>query len=295
MAARPPDARLLDETCLAFLPKIPANAYKNIFGHVLVIGGTPQYSGAANLAARAALRAGAGLVSVAAPAGAVRDIKNGLPEIMTLPLGKPANSTWPKKIPEALSAALERCTALVTGPGMGRGPDSAAFLAALLCLPKRPPAVIDADALVIIANQPELRQKLLPRDILTPHPGEAAALLRTNAVSIQSDRFTALDWLCRLAPCAVILKGAGTLAGQAPKPVLVSPYDVPQLAVGGSGDVLAGCLGALLAARHYPDSLVVAGMGIVLHALAGKTLAAAFPARGNTAGEIADAIPRVLI
>ncbi|MDR2745791.1 MAG: NAD(P)H-hydrate dehydratase [Desulfovibrio sp.] len=290
----PCGARLLDARCLARLPEFPENAYKNLFGHVLVIGGIPQYSGAAHLAARAALRAGAGLVSVAVPAESEGRIQNGLPEIMTLPLGEPGSRTWPDALPEKLLKLLSRCDALVIGPGLGRGHDARAFLSAALSLPGRPPAVVDADALTLLAGRAQLLLHIAEDDIITPHPGEAAALLGTTAPAVQADRFAALEALCRLLPCAVILKGAGSLAGKTGGPVLVSPYDVPQLAVGGSGDVLAGCLGAFLACGRSAAraSLAVAGMGIALHALAGLECAASCPGRGNAAGEIADAVPR---
>ncbi|MDR1659546.1 MAG: NAD(P)H-hydrate dehydratase [Desulfovibrio sp.] len=290
----PCSARLLDARCLARLPGLPENSYKNRFGHVLVIGGIPQYSGAAHLAARAALRAGAGLVSVASPAEAEGRIKSGLPEIMTLPMGDHGSRTWPGALPEKLLELLNRCDALVIGPGLGRGHEARAFLSAALSLPGRPPAVVDADALMLLAGHEELLRHIADGDIATPHPGEAAALLGTTAPAVQADRFAALGALRRLLPCAVILKGAGSLAAKADNPVLVSPYDVPQLAVGGSGDVLAGCLGAFLARGRScaHASLAFAGMGIALHALAGIECAASFPGRGNTAGEIADAIPR---
>jgi NAD(P)H-hydrate epimerase len=290
----PCSARLLDARCLAHLPKIPENAHKNRFGHVLVIGGIPQYSGAAHLAARAALRSGAGLVSVAAPAAAAEQIKNGLPEIMTLPLGKPGSPTWPDALPEKLLELLSRCSALVIGPGLGRGRDARSFLSGALSLPGRPPAVIDADALTLLAGNAQLLRCIAEGDIVTPHPGEAAALLGTTAPAVQADRVAALHALCRLLPCAVILKGAGSLAGKTGSPVLISPYDIPQLAVGGSGDVLAGCLGAFLACGRTSAeaSLSVAGTGLALHALAGLECASSYPGRGNTAGEIADAVPR---
>nr|WP_241160096.1 NAD(P)H-hydrate dehydratase [Desulfovibrio sp. ZJ369] len=291
----PCSAYLLDGRSLAALPSPAAESYKNSFGHVLVLGGAPGLGGAAHLASRAALRAGAGLVTAAAPAASVTEIKNGWPEIMTLALGEPDQCHWPSEIPETLGHLLERCGALVVGPGMGRGKEAAAFLASVLALDNRPPAVFDADALILLAREPALLRKINERDILTPHPGEAAALLQCAAPVVQADRFAALAALCRGCLGTVVLKGAGTLAGQGQGPLLASPYDVPQLAVGGSGDVLAGCLGGLLAACQagWQTSLPVAGMGVALHALAGRACARRYPARGNTAGEVADALPHV--
>ncbi len=294
-AASPCGAYLLDGHCLRALPGPPENSYKNSFGHLLVLGGTPGLGGAAHLATRAALRAGAGLVTAAAPAAALADIKSGWPEIMTLALTGPGAYQWPDMLEEELRKLCARCTALVVGPGMGRGEDAARFLDALLALPQRPPTVFDADALMLLARRPALLEQLTERDILVPHPGEAAALLACATGEIQAARAAALTRLCSRCAGVVVLKGAGTLVGQSGAPLLVSPYDVPQLAVGGSGDVLAGCLGGLLARGDVAEwpSLSVAGVGVALHALAGRFCAATWPERGNRASELADVLPMV--
>ena len=236
----------LDGRSISPLAQILPDGFKNSYGHVLVLGGAPGLGGAAHLAARAALRAGAGLVTAAAPGAGIADIKNGWPEIMTLPLGE-AERQWPAVLPESLAELLARCAALVVGPGMGRGSDAAGFMDALLRLPHRPPTVFDADALVMLAARPDLLERLDEHDVLTPHPGEAAALLGCTAAEIQADRQGSLARLCGLSHGVVVLKGAASLVGQAQSPTLLCPYDVPQLAVGGSGDVLAGCIGCLLA------------------------------------------------
>lgn len=310
----------LDGRSLSPLAQILPDGFKNSYGHVLVIGGAPGLGGAAHLAARAALRAGAGLVTAAAPGAGIADIKNGWPEIMTLPLGE-AERQWPHALPEALVELLARCAALVVGPGMGRGSDAADFMDALLRLPHRPPTVFDADALVLLAERPDLLERLGEHDVLTPHPGEAAALLGCTAAEIQADRQGSLARLCGLCRGVVVLKGAASLVGQAQAPTLLCPYDVPQLAVGGSGDVLAGCIGGLLArmlpamrmqaaatqphsnARKHNNSTatglllpahIVTGQAVALHALAGKSLAVQWPFRGNTPSALADALPHTL-
>ncbi|WP_417038595.1 NAD(P)H-hydrate dehydratase [Desulfovibrio legallii] len=298
--AAPCSTYLLDGRCLAPLAALPVNGFKNAFGHVLVTGGAPGYGGAAHLAARAALRAGAGLVTAAAPDAALTDIKNGWAEIMTLALPGP-HGCWPDAPPPALVALAARCTALVAGPGLGRSPDAAAFLGALLRLPDRPPTVLDADALALMAAQPELLNLVRKDDVLTPHPGEAGLLLGRPA-AVQADRWAALRELCARCRGVVVLKGAGTLVGQAGAPVLLCPYDVPQLAAGGSGDVLAGCLGGLLAA-HATDAKdaaplrpaqLTAGQAVALHALAGRQAAHTWPLRGNVASATADLLPQAL-
>lgn len=310
----------LDGRSISPLAQILPDGFKNSYGHVLVLGGAPGLGGAAHLAARAALRAGAGLVTAAAPGAGIADIKNSWPEIMTLPLGE-AERQWPAALPEALVELLARCAALVVGPGMGRGSDAAGFMDALLRLPHRPPTVFDADALVLLAGRSDLLDRLGEHDVLTPHPGEAAALQGCTAAEIQADRQSSLARLCGLCRGVVVLKGAASLVGQAQAPTLLCPYDVPQLAVGGSGDVLAGCIGGLLArmlpamrmqaAATQPHSNalehnnstatgllrpahIVTGQAVALHALAGKSLAAQWPLRGNTPSALADALPHTL-
>lgn len=290
---RPVRHYLLDGHALRDLPAPAPEAHKNSFGHVLVLGGAPGLSGAGHLTAAAALRAGAGLVSAAAPERSLAAVKNDWPEIMTLALGESGAVRWPASLPEPLRELLRRCTALVVGPGMGRGDDAAAFLAALLELPDRPPAVIDADALILLSRNRALLSRLTSADILTPHPGEAAALLAADTRRIQEQRPAALARLCALSPAAVVLKGAGSLAGQSGRPVLIAPYAIPALAMGGSGDVLAGCIAALLAhaGTRHGDALRVAAAGVALHAMAGRICARNFPLRGALASELADALP----
>ncbi|MBE6441457.1 MAG: NAD(P)H-hydrate dehydratase [Desulfovibrio desulfuricans] len=302
LRAAPCSFHLADGHCLAPLGTVTPGGFKNSYGQVLVIGGAPGFGGAAHLAARAALRSGAGLVTSAAPLSGLADIKNGWAEIMTLPLTGTDAGRWPAALPKALIGLLDRCSALVVGPGMGRGEDAAALLAALLELPRRPPTVFDADALMLLARCPALLSRIDARDVLTPHPGEAAALLGCSVAAVQADRREALTRLCGLCRGTVALKGAGSLVGQANAPTLLCPYDVPQLSVGGSGDVLAGCIGGLLArtARAADGDaapragLLRAGQAVALHALAGRMLGAEWPLRGNTAAALADALPRAL-
>ena len=313
----------LDGRSLSPLAHIFPDGFKNSYGHVLVLGGAPGLGGAAHLAARAALRSGAGLVTAAAPGAGIADIKNGWPEIMTLPLGD-TERQWPAALPTALVELLARCAALVVGPGMSRGADAADFIAALLRLPHRPPTVFDADALVLLAGRQDLLERIGEHDVLTPHPGEAAALLGCTATEIQADRQGSLARLCGLCRGVVVLKGAASLVGQAQAPTLLCPYDVPQLAVGGSGDVLAGCTGGLLARMlpammqtqnaeqsnntaatyllqpaylfpaHILPAHILAGQAVALHALTGKSLAEQWPLRGNTPSAVADALPHTL-
>ena len=253
-------------------------------------------TGAPRLAALGALRAGAGLLAVAAPEGALPPIRAGLPEAVThsLPAGQ-GGREWHAGQMAALRDPLAACRvrgAVVIGPGMGRNNGAGEFLRALLEEPGRPPLVLDADALFALAAESELFGLLTARDVLTPHPGEAAALLGMTAAEVQADRFVAHARLRALAPACWVLKGEGSLSGAAGGPVCLSPWSVPQLAVGGSGDVLAGVIGALLASGR--DAASAAALGVELHARAGAALAKTWPERGNGPREIADAVPVAL-
>lgn len=303
----PCSARLLPDTLPDTLPGPHARGYKGSYGHVLVLGGAEGLSGAAHLAARAALRAGAGLVTAVTPSANLAAVKNGLAEIMVLGLDA-ADQTdsrhWPvvsgHGLPQELRSLLARCSALVLGPGMGRSEAALTLLAAVLRTPQRPPAVLDADALSLLAGHTELLRDLRPHDVLTPHPGEAAALLGSTSAAVQADRCAALRRLCALTPACVVLKGAGTLVAcrttTGAAPICLCPRDVPALSAGGSGDVLAGCLGALLARQDLPgqeNALYAACCAVVWHVRAGQRLSARFPARGTLAHELADQLPLV--
>lgn len=335
-----PSFRLIDKRCASLLPALLPAAYKNAFGHILVLGGSLGLTGAPHLAALAALRSGAGLVTAGTPSALAAEVKGGLADIMILPLSAPAGLTassapttptassepttptassapttptapsapttptapsapttpaafaWPRDLPEDLARLLPSVAALVIGPGMGRSESAADFLRIVLATAQRPPAVLDADALVILADHPDMFEFLTSADVLTPHPGEAGRLLRQPAAAVQRDRQHCLHRLMELAPACWVLKGAGTLIGQRGMPVLVSPYDIPTLAVGGSGDVLAGCTAALMA--RTSSSLHAALLAVAVHARAGYLLLANFPQRGNLASDIAHTLPAAL-
>ena len=276
----------LEPGCLDALPPVSAFSHKGKGGHVLILGGSGRFPGAPRLAAMGALRSGAGLVTLGAPEAFIDIIRGGCPDIMRLPL--PGDSWEPSLLP-ALCPLPPRCTALAVGPGMGRSEKAADFLTKLLELPGRPPAVIDADALINLASADALALTT-EHDILTPHPGEAAMLLNSTAGDVQGQRFAALEELKKLSPAVWILKGEGTLISSGNSaPTAISPYAEPNLAIGGSGDVLAGCAAALLAQGIPPRD--AAKCAVLLHALAGEQLQKRFPCRGNTASDIADAIP----
>lgn len=297
----PPSFQKLEPSAAVHLPCPAPCWHKGSAGRVLVIGGSDGPDGglvgAPHLAALAALRSGAGLVSVAAPAGLCAAIKAACPDIMTRSLGSPEVCRWSPDLKEQTLRQLRECDAAVIGPGMGRQPETVAFLHGILSDPAaRPPLVIDADALWALAPEgaePGSGAGLIrPCDVLTPHPGEAAFLLGTSAAAVQADRVAAIRRLRELAPGIWLLKGAGTLiAGDGP--LTIAPFARATLAVGGSGDVLAGCLATLLAqlSGQEKSPFLAACLAVLVHAEAGSLLARRFPLRGNTASEIAECLP----
>ncbi len=302
------DVELRHTPCLpkvaSLMPKGKAQSHKNMWGHVLVLGGSHGLTGAAHLAAMAALRTGAGLVTVAAPHAWCADIKAGIADIMTLPLD---TKVWPQTLPDTLLQRIDACHAIAIGPGMGTDDDARAFMHAVLSLERRPPAVIDADALHILAKDRSLFTLIRADDILTPHPLEAARLLSVtdtplSATAIQARREDALRALIDKAPCVWLLKGAGALLGQGCGATGVLPHDIPALAVAGSGDVLTGCIAALVARLKQAEhdliygqtSLRAAALGLIIHARAGLFTQKSFPARGNGASDIVQRIPLAL-
>jgi len=284
----PASYRMLDDTCLAALPAPTPCMHKGTAGHVLVVGGSEGLTGAPLLAGLGALRGGAGLVTVACPGGLAAEVKAATPDVMTLPLGE--RRAWDPAALPGLLALAARCNALVIGPGMGRSPEAAEVLSALLALPGRPPAVIDADGLFPLAEGLVSLDLVRETDIVTPHPGEMARLAGLTTADVQRGRAaTARAFAARCAG-VLVLKGAGSLVTRHDRPITIIPLAAPTLAVAGSGDVLSGLAGALLA-QGAPTE-VAACLAAYLHAKAGQLLLHDYPARGNTPSEIADAIPR---
>ncbi|KUG29716.1 nad(p)hx epimerase / nad(p)hx dehydratase [hydrocarbon metagenome] len=214
---------------------------------------------------------------------------------MTAPLPEPRpGAGWSADMAGAVRHLAAAADAVAVGPGLGRDAGAEAFLAGLFSPGPLPgPVVLDADALHFLAETPDLAGRLGPRAVLTPHPGEMARLLMLSVAEVEADRPGAARTLARRTRAVVVLKGPGTVIvdGSDPAcPVILSPHAAPNLAVGGSGDVLSGVVARLLAAGLPP--LLAACLGVYWHGLCGERLSGRFPRRGNTAVDIADALPR---
>jgi NAD(P)H-hydrate epimerase len=235
-----------------------ATANKGNFGHVLVVGGTlgtsGGKSGAPAMAALGALRAGAGLVTAAVPAPALALVAAIAPELMTWPLAaSPKGCIGAENLaPEMVTALMAGKTVLAIGPGMGQNPETVKFTTGLLSATKIP-AVIDADALNILAAKPVLLAKLAKgrKLVLTPHPGEMARLAGITVAEIQANRLEVARGFAQRTGVTLVLKGARTLIAHPDGRVAVNTTGNPGMAKGGSGDLLTGLIAGLLA--QYPD------------------------------------------
>jgi NAD(P)H-hydrate epimerase len=239
------------------------DSHKGDFGHVLCVGGDHGSGGAILLCAQAALRTGAGRASVATRATHVAAILARQPEAMAHAV----------ESGDDFAPLLERASVVAIGPGLGRGDWGRELLAATLGAGK--PLLLDADALNLLSE----RGHALPADaIVTPHPGEAARLLRIDAATVQSGRPAAAAALVARLGCVVVLKGAGTIvAAPGQQPCLVDAGN-PGMAVGGMGDLLSGVIAALRA-QGLP-AFDAAACGALLHAVAGDMAAGEGGRRG---------------
>lgn len=274
------------ERYAALLPLPTADTHKHARGRVLVIAGSGAYPGAAILAARGAMRAGAGYVTLAVPEGVVPIAQR---HLLAAPVvGLPQGRTH-----AFLSAASDRALALsrdfdavVLGPGISRT-DGAAATARDLISRISAPLVIDADALNALIDAHEIVERRTAPTVLTPHPGELGRLLGISAAKVNADRVSSSAKLAG-PQRVVVLKGAGTVISAEGRQV-INTSGTPALATAGTGDVLAGVIGALLA--QGLDPLDAAALGVYLHGRAGEAAAAELTPMCVTAEDVPEYLP----
>jgi NAD(P)H-hydrate epimerase len=293
-------ARLLDDSVLAPFRARDPLGHKGTHGHVLLVAGSVGKIGAALLAGRAALRAGAGLCTLAAPVAAQARLEGRLPELMTLAYPLDHESSHGVDAARAAGALVPELTGkrvVAIGPGVPTAPAFAEVIERIVyaATAEGLTIVLDADGLNHLAHRPSIitGRPGAGAVILTPHPGEAARLLGSNVAAVEADRFGAAAALAQRHAAVVALKGARTVVSAPDGRVAVCPAGGPILGVGGTGDVLTGALGALVASRAAP-SYETTCAAVYLHAKAADRIAAAGPDRGMLASELADALPVAL-
>jgi NAD(P)H-hydrate epimerase len=276
----------------------PPGSHKGSYGHLLVVAGSVGKSGAAILAARAALRSGVGLVTVATPAPALPLVAAGAPEIMTEPLAVGEDGGLGSEAIAQALALLSQRDAAVIGPGLGQRQSTQAFVQELLDQCSKP-VLVDADGLNALAairgrsaKGPERLSRRHDATVLTPHPGEMARLMGTTAGEVQRDRLPAVRALAGAVGCTVALKGQRTLVAEPDGRTAVNPTGNPGMATGGTGDILAGIIGALLAARQ--TAWTAATAGVYLHGLAGDRASARRGSVSCLPSDLLDELPEAI-
>jgi hydroxyethylthiazole kinase-like uncharacterized protein yjeF len=280
---------MTDDWAAETLPARPMDANKGTFGKLLVAAGSVNYTGAALLACGGALRSGAGLVTLATAAGLHPVIAGALPEVTHLPLKESEPGHIGEDAALAVGKTLGDYTALLAGCGLGRDAGTVQFVRRLARRKTRPPLVLDADGLNALAKLAEWWRKV-PDCILTPHPGEMSRLSGLTVEEIQADRLSAARTHAAKWGKTVVLKGAHTVVAAADGRAMISPFATAALATAGTGDVLAGVIGGLLA-QGLP-AFEAACLGVYLH---GATAARLASVSGDTGMLASDLLPELPI
>lgn len=281
---------LMAEELAELLPEREAGSHKGDYGHALILAGSPGKAGAAILAARAAVRAGAGLVTAAVPEPILQTVDLGSIESMTLGLPAGAAGQIAERAAEAVLDAAEGMAVLALGPGLGQEPETAAAIrrVALEC---PLPVVLDADGLNAFAGRAGELARRRVETILTPHPGELARLLGISTASIQEDRIAAARGAAEETGAIVVLKGNLTLVASGTA-VFVNPTGNPGMATGGTGDVLTGLIAGFVA--QGLDALDATLLAVYLHGLAGDLAASRIGETALAAGDLIEMLPAAM-
>lgn len=278
----PSDAQLLDIEWVAnMIPERLRASHKGDNGHVLIVAGSPSMPGAAVLAAKAAIRGGAGLVTVASDPYVCQIVAHHVPECIFLPLPQIGTSTA-----EILLEQESRFDSTLFGPGLSQGDSVLDFLASLW-KDWQLTSVIDADALNAVSKGVSLPNS---ECVLTPHPGEMSRLLEASIAEIQSDRFATVHQAVEKLKKCVLLKGSHSIVGEQDQPLAVNRTGNPGMASGGMGDVLGGLIATLLA-QSVP-TYHAAASGMYWHGLAGDICAQEIGPIGYSAMDVANALPK---
>lgn len=270
-------------------PAREADSHKGDSGRVFIVAGSPGLTGAAAMCCEAALRAGAGLVTLGAPSSLNPILAAKLTEAMTLPLPETeGHAHCPESLPLILER-LESAGAAAIGPGFGRDPRSGELVREVL-RQSPTPLLVDADGLTLVSPADE--NTFSKRCVITPHPGEMARLLGTTVKAVQSNRVGTAREAAQRFGCVVVLKGAGTVIAAPDGRVGINSSGGPALATGGTGDVLTGVTAAALARGLEPWEAAAAA--VFLHGLAGEVAGERFGAPGALAGDVIGALPEAL-
>jgi hydroxyethylthiazole kinase-like uncharacterized protein yjeF len=288
-AVASPISLLTREEVRHLLPRRPASAHKGTFGHAGIVAGSVGKTGAAALTARAALRVGAGLVTVATPASVNDTLEAKLLEAMTAPMPETKARTLSRSGLDRLILFAHARSALALGPGLSTHPETVELVHALVPRLEKP-SVLDADALNAVAGRLGLLLECKVPPIVTPHPGEMARLEeQATPQSVNADRIGTATRFAQNRRVIVVLKGARTVVAHPDGGIAICPTGNPGMATGGTGDALTGMVVGLLAQGVPPWD--AARAATYLHGLAGDLAAAERGETGMIAGDLIERIP----
>jgi len=273
------------------VPDRPRNAHKGTFGKALIIAGAPGFTGAAAMTTEAALRIGAGLVTLGIPESLNQIMEIKLTEAMTKPLPETEQQTLSHQAKEEIKGFIESADVVALGPGLSRNPETVSLVQDL-CKEIRIPKVIDADGLNALADNKAILEKLGQNTILTPHPGEMARLVGRSISDIQSDRIEISRNFAVENSVILVLKGAPTIIAAPDGTIYLNTTGNPGMASGGTGDVLTGAITGLIAqGLSLTDAAV---LGVYIHGLAGDMAAAQKGEAGMLAGDVLENLPQAM-
>jgi NAD(P)H-hydrate epimerase len=273
------------------IPQRPATAHKGRTGHLVVLAGSPGKTGAAALTAAAAMRAGAGLVTLGIPKSLNPLLETMVTEAMTVGMPETADGALDESAHESVMSLIKGKSCLAMGPGLGTNGSTGRLVGRLI---EESPVstVVDADGLNLIAAQPAVLSRRRSPIVLTPHPGEMARLCGQSAADIQADRIGHARAFAERHQVHLVLKGAATVVARPDGTVFVNATGNPGMAAGGMGDVLTGLIAGLI--TQGMEAGAAAQTGVFLHGLAADRMAQKKAPVGYLATEVIDALPEAM-
>ena len=280
-----------------WVPRRPAASHKGTYGRVCIVAGSTGMTGAAALASEAALRAGAGLVTLAVPKHLNPILESLLPEVMTLPMPETeAGSLAASGTSTILEFAERTKSVLAIGPGLSQNPETTTLVHQLVRENQEQGLglrmVIDADGLNALAQTKELLSFLNGEAVLTPHPGEMARLTNTSIPTLEADRISTAQQFANKHSVTLVFKGAPTVTGTPNGDVWINSTGNPGMATGGMGDLLTGIIAGLMAQGISSEK--AAALGVYLHGLAGDIAAEKLGMHGLIASDVLKAVPQAI-
>lgn len=272
-------------------PRRAPTSHKGSNGHVLMVAGSAGKAGAAVMSGLAALRSGAGLVTLATPESLNAIIQSQIPEIMTAPMAGRKEGLWDDSLCDSIREQLQGKKCLAMGPGMGASPETRKLVLEIL-RDVAIPVVLDADGLNCICGHLDVLKGMKAPAVLTPHPGEMSRLTGASVSDIQADRIGAARRFSQAHHVHLVLKGARTVIAHPDGTVYINLTANPGMATGGMGDVLTGVIAGLLAQGLEPEAASHAG--VYLHGKAADSLCESMGPFGFLASEVAGAMPGVI-